>query len=641
MARRSCRAAETAPAAPGGLRPALVPWRSEWAACRARGLRWLPTAVLLIVITNADAADPQPYTVTLRETGQTELDAALKDVSNLLSLQEGAPVGPFALVARAREDSERFVSALRSFGYYDGKVSVTIGGKGLDDAGLLARLDRAPADPPIPVLVAVELGPLFRLRKIVVEGDAPADVRAELGLSPGAPAAASLVLAAHGRLIDLLRQKGHALARVDPPIATLYTADKVLDITFKVDAGPSVDLGKISVTGADRMRDSFLEQRLMVSPGEPFNPEAIEKARQDLSALGVFSSVRARPADALDEQGRLPIEFSVTERPQRVASISGAYSTDIGGSAGVSWRHRNLLGSAEQLNLSIGISQLGGNSTIGVGYNGAITFIKPDWLQREQSFQASLGAVKQHFDAFDQTAASTGVLVNRRFSEHWGGSLGLAGEQETITQQGTTSDYTLLSLPATLKYDDTDNLLDPTEGIRAAGQFTPTQPLAGRISQPFALSQVAASTYFDIADPGRSIVALRGLIGYAIGVSQFDLPADKRYYAGGSATVRGFRFQSVGPRFPDNRPQGGTAVAAGTVEFRQRFFEDYGAVAFVDAGQVSANGAPFTAGWRIGAGLGARYYTSLGPIRIDVAVPVTPEANSGSFELYLGLGQAF
>jgi translocation and assembly module TamA len=307
----------------------------------------------------------------------------------------------------------------------------------------------------------------------------------------------------------------------------------------------------------------------------------------------------------------------------------------------VSWRHRNLLGGAEQLNVSVGISQLGGNSTIGVGYNGAVSFTKPDWLQRHQSLQSNIGAVKQHFDAFDQTSASIGLLVNRRFSEHWGGSLGVAAEQETIVQQGVTSDYTLLSLPTTVKYDDTDDLLDPATGIRAAAQLTPTQPLAGRISAPFALTQIAASTYFDLADPGRSVFALRGLLGYAIGVGQFELPADKRYYAGGSATVRGYRFQSIGPRFPDNRPQGGTAVAAGTLEFRQRFLEDYGAVIFVDAGQVAANSAPFTADWRLGAGIGARYYTSLGPIRVDVALPLDRQPNSGSFELYLGLGQAF
>ncbi len=139
---------------------------------------------------------------------------------------------------------------------------------------------------------------------------------------------------------------------------------------------------------------------------------------------------------------------------------------------------------------------------------------------------------------------------------------------------------------------------------------------------------------------GRRL-ALRGLVGYVEGADAADLPPDKRFYAGGSATVRGYKYQSIGPRFPDDSPRGGTAVAAATVEFRQRVLDDYGAVFFVDTGQVTANGPPFAGTWGLGAGIGARYYTALGPIRLDVAVPVKRQPGSGSFELYIGLGQAF
>ena len=132
------------------------------------------------------------------------------------------------------------------------------------------------------------------------------------------------------------------------------------------------------------------------------------------------------------------------------------------------------------------------------------------------------------------------------------------------------------------------------------------------------------------------MLALRGLVGKAFGANQFSLPPDQRFYAGGSGTVRGFRYQSVGPQFPDGKPTGGTAVSAGSVEFRQRILGSYGVVAFVDAGQVTANGAPFTGDWRVGAGVGARYYTSIGPIRLDVAVPLNRQPNGDSFELYIG-----
>ncbi len=186
----------------------------------------------------------------------------------------------------------------------------------------------------------------------------------------------------------------------------------------------------------------------------------------------------------------------------------------------------------------------------------------------------------------------------------------------------------------------------PTRGIRAAASVTPTQSL-GHQSVTFVLLQVSGSTYFDLARlnltaPGRSVLALRGLIGDAEGATQFDLPPDKRFYAGGSATVRGYRYQSVGPHFPiSNNPEGGTSVMAGTVEFRQRILESFGAAVFVDAGQVAANGPPGTGTWRVGAGVGARYYTPIGPIRADIAVPLSHQPGSDSLEFYIGIGEAF
>ena len=142
--------------------------------------------------------------------------------------------------------------------------------------------------------------------------------------------------------------------------------------------------------------------------------------------------------------------------------------------------------------------------------------------------------------------------------------------------------------------------------------------------------QASGSTYIDMpwlgGDPGRSVLALRGLVGDAEGASQFELPPDKRFYAGGSATVRGYKYQSVGPRFPDNKPQGGTSVAAATVEFRQRILDSFGMAVFADAGQVTASGSPFAGNWAIGAGVGARYYTPVGPIRVDVAIPLEQAA---------------
>jgi translocation and assembly module TamA len=204
-----------------------------------------------------------------------------------------------------------------------------------------------------------------------------------------------------------------------------------------------------------------------------------------------------------------------------------------------------------------------------------------------------------------------------------------------------------VALPVTGKFDSTglsNPLDDALHGIRATIGASPTESITN--SATFVILQGSASTYFDFARlgwtrPGNTVLAVRGLVGSAQGAGQFDLPPDQRFYGGGSSTVRGFKYQSVGPLFADDNPQGGAAVDAASVEYRQRIWGNIGAALFLDAAQVNPSSAPFQGTLREGIGTGIRYYTPIGPIRVDVAVPLNKPPGGDSFELYLGLGQAF
>jgi translocation and assembly module TamA len=585
------------------------------------------------------AADPQPYEVKFAPTGNSALDAALHDSSNLISLQKTAPVGGFALTERARQDLGRFTTALHSFGYYKARIVLTIDGRDLDTPGLADAIDHAPAKPPVPVAVGFDLGPQFHLGQVVIAGTVPPDARARLGLEAGQPALAANVLAAQGRLLGAIRDDGYPLATVDLPPATLHPGENSLDVRFVATTGPRADIGAIAITGLKDVHQSFVRRRLLLHPGEQFSPAAIDKARQDLASIGVFSVVRIEPAAHLDAQGRLPLTVNVAERPLHAVDVGVAYSTDLGVNFTAGWHDRNLFGNAEQLNLTAA-ANLGGSDVTNPGYQLGAQFIKPDFLARDQALEIDLNAVDQSLEAYDQDALEQKIALDRKLSPHWTGSIGVSGEQELITQEGVQRHFDLVGLPLSLKFDNTNNLLDPTTGIRASFSVTPTGAL-GSGNAGFVILQASGSTYLDLSGNGRSVLALRGLVGEVPGTGTFALPPDQRFYAGGSATVRGFRYQSVGPAFADEHPTGGTAVSAASVEFRQRIVGNYGAVAFLDAGQVSANGVPFSNSWRIGAGIGFRYYTSIGPLRLDVAVPLNREPGGDAFELYIGIGQAF
>ena len=586
------------------------------------------------------AADPQPYAVDLPATGEPGLDAALRASSVLISLREKAPVGPFALITRAREDRGRLAAALDSFGYYGSKISVDIAGRSIDDVGLPTALDTATAE--VPVKIHIDKGPLFRLRRVGLTGQPDPVAEQALKLKPGDPAVATDVLAAQGRMLEALREDGHALAKVDTPVAVLVPPATGLDVSYGVQPGPRVDLGPITIEGLDRVHESYVRRRLLLHAGERFDPRKIDKAREDLAAAGVFSAVTVDAPDHVDPAGQLPLTVRLVERKRHVLGATAAYSTDLGASAGVTWSHRNLFGNAERLDLGAAVTQLGGSASRRPGYDVTATLTQPDIFVRDLDLIYRLEGIKESLDAYDRTAILGGVSVRRRFSAEFSLTAGLQAQQSKVTQEGVTRDYTLLQLPVTAAYDTTgaDGLLDATHGIKATGAITPSVSLQAPSAQ-FVILQASGSTYFDFGSNGRSILALRATLASVQGATTFELPPDQRLYAGGSATVRGYKYQSVGPKFADNRPIGGVSLGAATVEFRQRFLSSFGAAVFLDAGEASATSAPFSGNLRMGAGAGIRYYTPFGPIRADIAVPLTKERGDDGFQIYVGIGQAF
>ena len=630
----------------------------------------------------AYAADPQPYKVEMASTGDSTLNSTLKATSELETLRKTAPVGPFGLIGRARGDLERLKTVLESFGYYQSYVEIRIDGLPLDDPNLGEELTSKSQDQEAEVKITFSIGPQYHLRKIEIDGEVPPEAQKALGLESGAPAIAADVLAAGDRLLNALEDQGYAFAKVDPPVAYEDPPNRVLDVKFHAVPGQRVQIGAIQIRGLKDMKEEFVRKRLLVHPGEQYGASRIEAARKDLLALGVFSTVSVRVADKADNEGRVPIAFNTRERLQHAVSVNGAYSSDLGGSTGVTWTKRNVSGKADSLTLAAEAINLGGGTAAnGMGYDVSGKYLIPDWKLRNQSLQTSVGAIRQYLDAYDQSAYTAGVTVSRKLSSIWTVSAGFNMEKEGITQHECTAaqncilqdtcvpqanppalpcldqkfNYTLLTLPITALYNTTGQdspLQDATHGLRVSFGITPTFSI-GHPNTRFFITQATAALYFDLKNiglnktPGRSILALRALGGLAAGASQFSLPPDQRFYAGGSGTIRGYRYQSVGPVFPNGNPVGGTAINAGTVEYRQRIGTNFGTAFFVDGGNVSKNLSPFNGTLRFGVGAGVRYYTPIGPIRVDIAIPTQRRHGANTvnpddaFEIYIGLGQAF
>ena len=586
------------------------------------------------------AAETVNYTVTFQPSGDARLDTLLKQTSSLVSLRKGIPAAPFALIGRAQADTEQFAVVLHSLGYDAGTGTVTIDGMALNDPALFDRLAQASAGESAKILISPRPGAVFHLGRVDVTG-LPPGFKPPALLKPGEVALAAPILAVTPALRTALHNDGYAFAAVSEPLAVAVPAAHLLDVSYKITAGPRVKIGPIRFSGLTRTNEAFLRRHIALKEGQLYSDTAITAARDSLLNLGVFSSVTPLPQDQLTPDGQVPILFRVTQQKLHAVTFSGSYATDVGMTISASWEDRDLFDHAETLTFTAAANGLGGTGTVAPGYDLKAVFAKPDYYVRGQTLSVSLEALNESLNAYSRIAEVAGVQISRALTPHMTISYGPSFVTERVFQNGTTQSYVLVQLPTTLAYNTTDSVLEPTRGINASISLTPTEPVSGTTSAPFLIAYASASTYLAVEPEGRGVIAVRGQVGTIRGASQLQVPADQRFYAGGSGTVRGYAYQTIGPLFSDDTPEGGLALDAFSLEFRQHIGNSFGIVPFVDAGQVSAGNVPFTGRLRVGVGLGGRYYTSIGPIRVDFAVPLTRIAGDSAFEIYVGLGEAF
>jgi translocation and assembly module TamA len=587
----------------------------------------------------AAAADPVDYRVTFQPSGDPELDSLLKQTASLVTLQKKLPAAPFALIGRARADRQQFLTVLHSLGYDAGRVDITIDGHSLTDTDLLDALTQAPAKPSVAVVITPHQGRLFHLGVISFE-TLPPGFAPPPSIHSGQPARAAPVLQETPALLSALHNAGYAFATVGPPLAVADPQAGTLNVTYSIASGPRVDVGAIAFAGLKRADSAWLRRHISLKPGQRFSDTAIFAARDALLGTGIFSSVTPVPQKTPSAAGDVPILFRVAEQKRHAVTLGGAYATDTGFTLSASWEDRDVFTHAETLTFTAAANGLGGTGTTSPGYDLKGVFAKPDDLAVGQTATLSLEGVRESVTAYDRTALLAEGLLSRPITPHVTFSYGAGFVEESVTQEGIGRNYVLAQVPLTLTYDTADSALEPTKGIDASLSVMPTKPIQGAGSI-FTIAQAYAATYIAVERNAFGVLALRGQVGSIQGASQFQVPADQRFYAGGTNTVRGYTYQTVGPLFPDDTPQGGLALDAGTIEFRQHITKNIGIVPFVDAGQVSAGSAPFQGTLSVGAGLGLRYYTGIGPIRADFAIPLKRTAGSGSFALYIGLGEAF
>lgn len=587
-------------------------------------------------------ADPQPYSAVLTTSARGELEAAIRNASNLLAEQGEPASGAAGLLARARGDYKRILSALYNQGYYGGAISILVGGR---------EAAKLPPDTDLPDPVAVELrvdpGPLFHFDRIGIANRAPDAVDAgdwveppeTIGFGAGEVARSTTIVQAESLAVEAWRQLGYAEAKVASREVVADHDTNSVDVSIVVEPGRRAVIGPIGVQGTERMDPDFVAQQTGLVPGAEYDPDDIKRAEKRLARLDVFRAMRLDAAGGIGNDGVLPFDVIVEEQAQRRFGVGATYSSVDG--IGLEGFHlwRNLFGRAERLRLDAKVAGINWPvDSAEFDYAFGATFTKPGFLNPDNDLVAAISAERTVLPAYTETSATARVGLTQYLFDDVTLDGAAYYERSIFDDDFGTRDFSLAGLNAGAIWDARDDAQNPTEGFYLAGT---AEPFYETMRGYFAFRTTAeARAYWGLVDD-RFVLAGRAKIGALLGPSLADIPPDRLFFAGGGSSVRGYAYRGIGVTNPDGTVTGGRYLLEGSLEARFMATDDIGIVGFVDGGYVAADTFPGLDQLRLGVGAGLRYYTSLGPLRLDFAVPLNKRATDPDYAIYVGIGQAF
>jgi len=549
------------------------------------------------------------------------------------------PQSIFEARRRAREAGEDAIAVLRSEGYYDYTVVADVSGGESDTE----------TAPPRPV-VRIDPGPRSVLSDPTVEwiGPPPDDKARQAGeaavdLELGQAGRAADVIGAEGRIVAAVQKHGYADAQADPRQVIVDHAIHAVQPTFRIEAGRLVRLNGVDVKTDGRTNPAWVRRLAPWKAGDVYDPYDVAELERRLLDTGVYDSVTValEPETKTTPEGLRPVLVSLSDRPPHTIELGLGYSTTEGAGLDARWTRYNRLRRADTTSVTLKLANLEQR------LEGKVSL--PHWRKPQRTLTLTSAIFNETTDAYDEAGVSATVDLTRRQGKTsyltYGAELDIAQTSEkvkvnNVTVKGDRKNTVTGALLAAFALDRSDDPLDPRHGWRVEARTEPTL-IAGDASTAYLKTQVQGSAYFPFGQEARTVVAARARVGTILGGDIPGVPAARRFYAGGGGSVRGYAYQAIGPRLPDNTPQGGLSLLETSLEVRHDLTERWGVVGFVDAGAVGTHATPTGDDYSAGVGLGVRYNLGFGPIRADIAVPLDKREGDPNFQIYISIGQSF
>jgi translocation and assembly module TamA len=591
--------------------------------------------------------DPRPYDVDVRVSingaGDRALEKSVKNASLLWLERKKPAAGSAGLLTRAKADYKRILAALYNDARYSGEISIRWRGREVADIPAGTELpDNALFE------ISVDAGTQYRFGTAEIDNQAPPATNrrdrvaapADEGFASGNIAYAQTVKTAGRLAVDAWREQGYAKAGIAGQSVTARHESRELNARLSVEPGQRAYYGPVTVEGTERMHAPFVARQTGLIEGREYDPDDLKRADARLQRLGVFRAASLKEAQKIQPGGALPFTLTVQERKLRRIGVGGTFSTVDGAGAEAFWLHRNLFGRAERIRFDARVSGIGTSTDFkryDYYFGSALTL--PGRFTPDTDITIKAFGEREVLDLYAKTRVAGSVMAEHFYDEYItfrGGVFASYGEYDDVfgvRRFGVAGG----ELGAT--YDTRNSELDPTNGIFVDIGARPFYEW--EFGNAIGRVEGEARAYLGLGPEERTVLAARLKVGSIAGAPIMQIPQDELFLAGGGNSVRGYSYRSIGVPVTGGT-SGGRSLFEGSFEVRQKITDAIGVVGFVDVGQVNSTALPnFSGTIRTGAGFGLRYNTGLGPIRLDLAFPLNPQAGDPRFAVYAGIGQAF
>ncbi|WP_244017132.1 autotransporter assembly complex protein TamA [Novosphingobium organovorum] len=587
----------------------------------------------------SDAPLEVRYTIDLE--GLAEVDAQTSaDITNTfndasaLKQGKGKAANAAMISARLEEDGQLLQTILASEGWYSPRIRTRLApSRDADDNTLTAR-------------ISVNPGKRYAFSDIVITADPTVPenlIRDNIALKVGEPIIAARVQGAEAQVAVALPQNGYPFAKVGQRDILLDRDTGEGLYTLPVEVGPRGRFDGIRTDGKTAFDADHIQILARFRKGDLYDSRKVDDLRKALIGTSLFSTVSVEPEktgqSAGDGTEYVQLYVKQEAGPPRTISGSLGYAAGEGVTTEATWTHRNLFPPEGALIV---------NGVLGTQEQGlGTTLRRSNAGQRDRTFELTAEAFHNDYDAYSAYTGRLAVKMSRDSTPLWQKRITYAYGAELIGTAETDYDtaaakrvrhtYYIAGLNGQVGLDTSDSLLDPTRGFKLTTLLQPEATL-NKGFNPYLRARIDGSAYYPVSD--GLVLAGRVRLGTIQGVDLHDVAPSRRLYAGGGGSVRGYSYQGLGEQAPDGKPVGGRSLNEASVEARYRF-GNYGVVAFVDAGQAYAQTMPQFNDIRYGVGLGGRFYTNFGPMRLDVATPINRRSGEALINVYVSIGQSF